>query len=209
VPQPSARKDRWKSLPSLHLLYSSRHSPGPLRVGFTPPSDESDGVLTRAGKRKFSIVTLVIFRSPRLLLGSILERPTITFALFKPHSFALLINVTRYSRIIAIKHKFVIPAAHLNLLRISASHRKDNLASVHIVFTAASTHGAKMGQKFDSRISSRVIKRKKPSRRTPSSKELSEQYFGLVCLRQKVRIAESGRVVGRELIRSPALASFV
>jgi hypothetical protein len=65
-----------------------------------------------------------------------------------------------------------------------------------------------MRQQFDGRTSFQGTKRKKRTKPTPSSQELAKRYFDLQCLRQQVRIAESGQIVGRELTKSLALASF-
>jgi hypothetical protein len=69
--------------------------------------------------------------------------------------------------------------------------------------------GLKMGQQFNSRTSSHLTRRKKRNKPPPSSEQLAKLYFDLLCLRQKVRIAETGQIVGRELTSWPALASFV
>jgi hypothetical protein len=68
--------------------------------------------------------------------------------------------------------------------------------------------GQKMGQQFNSRSSSRRTLRKRRNQPAPSSEELSKLYFDLLYLRQKVRIAETGQIVGRELTPWTALASF-
>ena len=65
-----------------------------------------------------------------------------------------------------------------------------------------------MGQQFDRGTSLQGTKRKKRPKQTPSSQELAKRYFDLQCLRQQVRIAESGQIVGRELTKSLALAVF-
>ncbi len=69
--------------------------------------------------------------------------------------------------------------------------------------------GFKMARQLDSRIISvESTKRKTGAKPTPSSQELAQRYFDLQCLRQRVKIAESGQVMGRERIKSPSLASF-
>jgi len=65
-----------------------------------------------------------------------------------------------------------------------------------------------MVQHLDSRISVEGRKRKMHSKLTPSSQELAERYFDLQRLRQKVKIAEAGQIVGPDRTKSPFLASF-
>jgi hypothetical protein len=65
-----------------------------------------------------------------------------------------------------------------------------------------------MVQRSDRRTSSPSRKLKKGTKPTPSSQALAKQYFYLLCLRQKVKIAESGKVDGRELTKSPMLSMF-
>jgi hypothetical protein len=66
-----------------------------------------------------------------------------------------------------------------------------------------------MAQQLDGRIISvESTKRKSGAKLTPSSQELAQRYFDLQCLRQRVKIAESGQIVGGERIKSPSLASF-
>jgi hypothetical protein len=65
-----------------------------------------------------------------------------------------------------------------------------------------------MVHRLDRRTSSPRRKLKKRTKPTPSSQALANQYFYLVCLRQKVKIAESGKVDGRELTKSRMLAMF-
>ena len=65
-----------------------------------------------------------------------------------------------------------------------------------------------MSNRFDCRTSSPSRRLKKRTKPTLSSQALAKQYFDLQCLRQKVKIAESGKVDGRELIKSPVLAVF-
>jgi hypothetical protein len=63
-----------------------------------------------------------------------------------------------------------------------------------------------MGQQLRIR---RPLQGKKPKKRTkpaPSSYELAKRYFDLQCLRQQVRIAESGQTVRREMTQSVAFA---
>ena len=66
-----------------------------------------------------------------------------------------------------------------------------------------------MGLQRDNRTLSYRTRRKKRMRPIPSSEELAKLYFDLLYLRQKVRIAETGQIVGRELTAWTALASFV
>ena len=146
MPQPSARKDRWKSPPSLHLLYSSRHLPRPLRVGFTPPSDESDGVLTRAGKQKFSAVTLsYFFVAPRLDPGMAYDNRRLFQTSFicpfgKCHE---IFTVDSDKTQVRYSSSALEPVADTRV-----SPKGDNLASCTLVFTAASTHGGKNGSEI-------------------------------------------------------------
>lgn len=65
-----------------------------------------------------------------------------------------------------------------------------------------------MGEQLDSRTSLSGKKRKKRTRPAPTSRELAKRYFDLQCLRLQVRLAESGRMVGPELTKSLAPASF-
>lgn len=65
-----------------------------------------------------------------------------------------------------------------------------------------------MGRRLEKRISFSSAKIKNRTKPAPSSRDLAKQYFDLACLRQRVRIAESGQVVGRELTKSLALAAF-
>jgi hypothetical protein len=69
--------------------------------------------------------------------------------------------------------------------------------------------GFKMAKQLDRRILLDGTKRKKRSKPTPSAQELAKRYFDLQCLRQKVRIAESGRALGPEWTKSPPLVSFM
>jgi hypothetical protein len=55
-----------------------------------------------------------------------------------------------------------------------------------------------MAQQLDRHTLLEGTKRKRRSKPTLSSQELAKRYFDLQCLRQKVRIAESGQIVGRE-----------
>ena len=64
-----------------------------------------------------------------------------------------------------------------------------------------------MVQHLDSRISE-GMKRKTQPKPTPSSQELAKRYFDLQRLRQIVRNAESGQIVGPDRTPSPPLASF-
>jgi hypothetical protein len=65
-----------------------------------------------------------------------------------------------------------------------------------------------MAQQLDKQILLDSPKRKGRSKSTPSSQELAERYFDLQCLRQMVRIAESGQIRDREWTRSVPLARF-
>jgi hypothetical protein len=68
--------------------------------------------------------------------------------------------------------------------------------------------GFRMAQQLDRHISVESTNRKAPSKPTPSSQELAKRYFDLQCLRQRVKIAESGQAIGRERIKTPSLASY-
>jgi hypothetical protein len=84
-------------------------------------------------------------------------------------------------------------------LAINSSHR----------YRGFNHGGIRMAQQLDRRILLDGAKRKKRSKPTPSAQELAKRYFDLQCLRQKVRIAESGRVLGPEWTKSLTLVSFM
>ena len=65
-----------------------------------------------------------------------------------------------------------------------------------------------MAERLDTRIFLEGPKRKKRFTPTLSAQELANRYFDIQCLRQKVRIAESGQVPGREWSDSLPAASF-
>ena len=61
-----------------------------------------------------------------------------------------------------------------------------------------------MGQQSDIRGALLGRKPKKQSKKAPSTQELARRYFDLQCLRHRVRIAESGQPVRRQVTQPVA-----
>jgi hypothetical protein len=59
-----------------------------------------------------------------------------------------------------------------------------------------------MVRKFEGQASARATKRNGRTKPIPTPQELADRYFDLQCLRQQVRIAETGRIFDRELTGS-------
>jgi len=59
-----------------------------------------------------------------------------------------------------------------------------------------------MVRKFEGHTSARATKRNKRTKPVPTPQELADRYFDLQCLRQQVRIAETGQIFDRELTGS-------
>ena len=64
-----------------------------------------------------------------------------------------------------------------------------------------------MGQQLDIRSSLQGRKPKKSTKSAPSAQELAKRYFDLQCLRQRVRIAETGQPIGRAILRAQPSAA--
>jgi hypothetical protein len=111
-----------------------------------------------------------------------------------------------------ISDHVIFPSSSLNHWYDAAVTSK-GLFDWHSACTARSLRAAIlgqegcMGQQLDIRSSLQGRKPKKPTSSAPSVQELAKRYFDLQCLRQRVRIAETGRPIGREILRAQPSAA--